>query len=257
MLNIAVTGAAGNVGQQAMDALDGHDLTPITHRDHDDLDGIVLDVTDRESLTEALEGQDVVIHLAANASPNASWESVDEVNINGTYNVYEAARANDVDRIVFASSHHIAHMHNTTDQARAGTTKESPSIVRPDSGSRPDSYYAVSKITGEGLGSFYADRYGIDVVNLRIGWLLSEDELREKQDNSPARARHARANWLSPRDCRNALQKAVENDLSKSPVTINVISQNDDRYLTLTESLQSLGYQPRDNAATVLERSKS
>lgn len=254
MLDVAITGAAGNVGQEAMDALDDHELTPITHSDHDGLDGVVLDVTDREALDEALDGQDVVVHLAANASPNASWESVDEVNINGTYNVYEAARENDVDRVVFASSHHVVHMHNTTDRTRAGTTEESPSIARPDASPRPDSYYAVSKITGEGLGSFYADRYGMDVVNLRIGWLLSEDELREKQDNSPARARHARANWLSPRDCRNALERAVAGDLDESPLTVNVISQNDDRYLTLTESLQSLGYQPRDNSAAVLER---
>jgi len=35
-------------------------------------------------------------------------------------------------------------------------------------------------------------------------------------------------------------------------VTVNVVSRNDTRFLSLTESQQQIGYQPRDNAAELL-----
>jgi L-arabinose 1-dehydrogenase [NAD(P)+] len=254
MVNVAVTGAAGDVGNEAMKALDSQTLTPITHRAHDDMDSVVLDITNIDALRDAFECQDVVVHLAADASPNASWESVDEVNINGTYNVFEAADNAGVERVVYASSHHVVHMQNTSDPTRAGTTKASPAVKSPSSVPQPDSYYAVSKIAGESLGAYYANRHGMDVVALRIGWLMSETDLQERRDDEAARTRHARANWLSPRDCRDALRKAVTVDLPESPLTANVISQNDARYLTLTESLRKLDYRPRDNAAEVLDR---
>ena len=255
MTKVAVTGAAGTVGEQAMEALSGFDTTPITHSEHEDLDSVVCDVSEYERVEEALSGQDVVVHLAAKPSPRAEWEAVKEVNVDGAYNVYEAALENGLERVVFASTNHVTHMANAADPADPESLVERPSVVSPDDPPRPDSYYGVSKVAGEALGAFYADRYGIEVIDLRIGWLMDESDLVERQGEDDARARYARAMWLSPRDCRDAIERAVDVPIEESPLTVNVVSANTERYLSLTETLQGIGYRPRDDASEVLEGS--
>jgi L-arabinose 1-dehydrogenase [NAD(P)+] len=252
-MNVAITGAAGNVGRQALDSLSDHDVTPVTHSDHEDLEGPTLDVTDAEAFADALDGQDALVHLAGNPSPDADWQGVFEPNIGGTYNAYEAAVENDLDRVVFASSNHAVQMRNVADPADPESMREDARTVRPDDPTRPDSYYGVSKVAAEALGDFYADRHDLDVVNLRIGWLMDEDELRETQDGADEqRARFARAMWLSPDDCRRAIESSVEADLPESPVVAHAVSRNDDRYLSLTETMRTLDYRPRDNSAETL-----
>ena len=62
-------------------------------------------------------------------------------------------------RVIYASSRHAVGFH----PKYAGTSV--PHGLCP----RPDSYYGVTKVVGEALGSLYHDRYGLDVVCLRIG----------------------------------------------------------------------------------------
>ena len=254
MARVAVTGAAGDVGREALAALDdAHDVTPITHRDRDGIEGVILDVRDREALDDAFAGHDVVVHLAANPDPGASWESVYDVNIGGTYNVYAAALAAGVERVVFASTNHVQQMYNVADPTDPETTVEDAEALHPDDPPRPDSYYGVSKVTGEALGSFYSDRHGLDVVNLRIGWLLPAADVREKMSEPEETARYVRAMWLSPRDCRQGIRRAVEADLPRSPLALNLVSANDDRYLSISETMRAIGYAPRDNSGTLVE----
>lgn len=254
MTRIAVTGAAGNVGRETLAALDGHDVTPITHSEHDDIDSEVCDVTEPNALSDILADHDVVVHLAANPSPEADWRSTVDVNIEGTRNVFEAARKHDIDRVVFASSNHAIGMYNADDPAETETMVTGHAHpVYPDDPARPDSYYGVSKVTGEALGTYFADKHGIEVVNLRIGWLLSEDELRETQTGSDEHARFSRAMWLSPRDCRDVMHAAVTAEFPERTITAHATSRNDDRFLSLLQTERVLGYRPRDNASEVLK----
>ena len=155
--------------------------------------------------------------------------------------------------MVFASSNHTIGMYNIADPSDRGTaTLEDVTVVDPDDPPKPDGYYGISKITGEALGSFYADRHGIEVINMRIGWLLDRDELRAKQD-SPERGRFARALWLSPRDCREVMRCSVDADLPANPVTVNAISRNYDRYIALAPTIRALDFQPKDDSAEVVE----
>ena len=254
MSRFVVTGAAGNVGREALDAFEDHDVTPVTHHEEEEIGGAVADVTEREGLAELFEGHDAVIHLAANPSPDASWEAVREPNVAGTQNVYDAAREAGVDRVVFASSNHAVGMYNAADPDDPESVTTDPARpIDPDDPPRPDSFYGVTKVAGEALGTLYADRYGVDCVNLRIGWLLDEDELRETQTGAETKARFARAMWLSPRDCRAAIRAAATASLPESAVTAHAVSANDERYLSLTGTMQALGYRPRDNSATALD----
>jgi len=254
---VVVTGTAGSVGRATLDALTGDEfeVTPVTHHEREGIDSVVLDiVNDTEMLEETFDGHSTVLHLAGNPSPDADWKSVLDTNIHGTYNVFEAARVADVDRIAFASTNHVQHMYNVAEPDGPELTREDPIPVAPDVPPRPDSYYGVSKLAGEGLGSYYADRYGIDVLNLRIGWLLTQEELLAHQEEAPARARQARVMWLSPRDWHDAARRAVRAEFD-GVQALNVLSRNQERYFSLTQTMRTLGYHPRDDATEVIEDS--
>jgi L-arabinose 1-dehydrogenase [NAD(P)+] len=91
----------------------------------------------------------------------------------------------------------------------------------------------------------------MEVLNFRIGWFLSPDELRDMASRGEAVYRYARAMWLSPRDCRQAMRLAVEADLPENPVTLNLLSDNHERYLSITKTMRTLGYEPADNSSHV------
>ncbi|MEY7851364.1 NAD-dependent epimerase/dehydratase family protein [Natrarchaeobius sp. A-rgal3] len=256
MTNVAITGASGTVGREAIEAFSGREekLTLFSHSETEDLETTPIEITDRGAVFDALEGQDVVIHLAANPDPRAEWDAVSGPNVEGLYNVYAAAVENDLERVVFSSSNHAVNMDNAVSSIRPESTVGNPDVVRPDDPPDPDTYYGVTKVVGEAMGSYYAKRHGLDVVSLRIGWLLTRDELREEcADRDGAGERYARAMWLSPEDCRRVIEAAATHSLPKTPLTAHGISDNADRFLSLTETMLALGYRPRDDSRAVLE----
>jgi nucleoside-diphosphate-sugar epimerase len=116
------------------------------------------DVRDPAAVMRAVEGADVVAHLAAVASVQASLEdpaAVWAVNVDGTLNLLEAARAVGVRRFVFASS-----------AAVYGDHDDLP--LREDLPPRPLSPYAASKVAGEALCRAYYASYALPTVVLRF-----------------------------------------------------------------------------------------
>ena len=255
MVRVALTGAAGNVGRELVDAFGDHDVVPFTHSETGDIDGELLDVTDPDDVRAKLDTFDAVVHLAGASSPEAEWETVAETNVEGTKHVLDAAVENSIDRVVLASSNHAVGAYNAANDDPETTTLTDSRPVRGDAPAAPDSFYGVSKAACEALTKYYAERHGLEVVNLRIGWYMSEADLREQtgDDVDPGKDRFARATWLSPRDCRAVHRRAATADLPETPVTVNAVSRNDRRYFTLTETMQALGYRPRDNAEEVLD----
>ena len=113
-MTVVVTGASGHIGLNLVRALvaEKRSVRAVVHHNHQVLDGLGVeivtgDVTDMASLTRALEGADVVYHLAGvisllrNESP-----LVEKINIQGTRNVIEACRSSHVKRLVHFSSIH-------------------------------------------------------------------------------------------------------------------------------------------------------
>ena len=97
-----VTGAAGRIGQAVCAALvDRWDLIPV---DLKPAPGVrTLDVTNGAACRETFAGADAVVHLAADPSPEASWDSLLPLNIEAPYLVATAAVACGVRRLVLAS----------------------------------------------------------------------------------------------------------------------------------------------------------
>jgi nucleoside-diphosphate-sugar epimerase len=110
-VKVLVTGAFGNVGRGAVRALadQGHDVRcldlPAKHKRPDGLQVAWGDVRDPDTVDAAVQGQDVVVHLAFVLPPrvDADPATARAVNIDGTRNVLAATERHSA-RILFAST---------------------------------------------------------------------------------------------------------------------------------------------------------
>ena len=180
---ILLTGAAGGLGTLMRGLLPsyGYELRLLDVRPIEGEPGaITADLADREALREAVRGVDAIVHLAG-ISLESTFDKILRANIEGTYNLYEAAREEGVRRVVFASSNHAV---GFTPRPQAGDP-----LIPIDTPRRPDTFYGLSKCFGEDLAQLYADLHGIDTVSLRIGSCFPE----------PATVR-ALSVWMSPGD---------------------------------------------------------
>ncbi len=104
------------------------------------------------------DGIDVIVHLAANTgvAPSVEDPRYDmEVNVNGTLNMLEAARQNNVKKFIFASS--------------GATIGEAVPPIHEEKVQKPVSPYGASKLAGEAYCSAYFRTFGIKTVSLRFG----------------------------------------------------------------------------------------
>jgi nucleoside-diphosphate-sugar epimerase len=227
---VLITGAAGRIGASLAEQLkERYSLRLHYNRrlpERPPVDDIVrADISQFDQVRPMMEGIDAVVHMAADPSTRASWESVHQNNIVGTYNVYEAARQAGVGKIVLATTNHVMGMYDRDQQWPIYTHQPV----------RPDSLYGVSKAFGESLGRFYVDQHGLSVICLRIGWFLPRphDEIGLWM-------------WLSPRDCTQVVWRAIE-----SPLDFGIfyaISGNSRRRWDITNTIAQLGYRPEDDA---------
>jgi len=172
-----VTGGAGFIGSNLVDALlaRGDDVTVVddlsTGR-RENLDGalagtarlVELDIRDREALTDlaAREKPEVVFHLAAQIDVRKSVADPAfdaSINVGGTANVLDAARAAGSRRVVFTS----------TGGAIYGEGEGQELPLGEDAPIAPLSAYGQSKFAAEGYLALYERLYGMSGVSLRLG----------------------------------------------------------------------------------------
>ncbi|MER6144581.1 NAD(P)-dependent oxidoreductase [Streptomyces sparsogenes] len=231
---VLLTGAAGGMGtlmRELLPATYGYrlrllDLLPIDGEP----DAITADLADKEALREAVRGVDAIIHLAG-ISLEAPFEKILRANIEGTYNLYEAAREAGIRRIVFASSNHAVGF-----TPRPATTPVPAEALIPiDTPRRPDTFYGLSKSFGEDLASLYWDKHGIETVAIRIGSCFPE----------PTSVRMLSV-WMSPADGARLLHAA----LTAEDVGCTVVygSSANTRLWWDLSSARALGYEPQDDS---------
>lgn len=191
MKRILITGAAGGVTRMIRPILRPEyrlrlsDVRPVP----DPVAGeevVLADLGDMAALRAAIRGVDGIVHLGGFSNEN-DWETILSANIVGAYNLFEAAKLEGVKRVVFASSNHAMGFY-----PRAQTIPVDVTV-------RPDGRYGLSKAFGEALGSLYADKYGAEVLSIRIGHVgvkpLSVRDL---------------SIWISPRDLSQLIRIGLE-----------------------------------------------
>lgn len=164
-----VTGGAGFIGSHLVDSLlvkgcqvsviDNFSTGRISNLDHikDQITFYKADIRDQEILEKASEDCDIIFHQAAVVSvPKTVDKPIDSAMVNemGTLYVLEAARKNNVKRVVFASS--------------SAVYGDDPVLPKHENmNPKPQSPYAIQKLSGEFYARLYFDLYGLETVSLR------------------------------------------------------------------------------------------
>jgi uronate dehydrogenase len=228
---ILITGAAGRIGTMLRSRLarPGRvlrllDVVPLARPAGPGEESVTATVTDLAAMTAACAGADAVIHLGGIAG-EASWERILDVNINGAYAVFEAARRAGSGRVVFASSNHAV-----------GFAPREQFPVADDALPAPDTYYGVSKAAGEAVAALYARRYGLDAICVRI---LSCFE-------RPLNPRML-STWLSPDDAARLFEACLSAPSPGFRVVYGVSANTRGGWVSL-DGARALGYVPRDDA---------
>jgi nucleoside-diphosphate-sugar epimerase len=242
---VLVTGMSGLIGRAVRERLSGkYELRALNRTT---VEGVVChraDIGDLEAIRPAFVGVDAVVHLAALARSEAGWEAILHHNIVGTYNVFEAAQAAGVKRIVYASSGATVSgwerelPYSALVAGRYDEVDRWPTLTH-ESPVRPSALYGVSKVFGEALARHFADTSGMSVICLRIGAVNAEDR--------PTALRHFSV-WCSQRDVVQMIERCLDAPESLRYDVFFVVSDNRWSYRDLQHARAVVGYQPADRA---------
>ncbi len=225
MKTILMTGAAGGVGTFLRNEFQGRyrlRLSDMTELDdcagHEEF--VAADLADLAATRKAVAGVDGIIHMGG-YSVESDWDTILNANIIGAYNLFEAARMEGVKRIVFASSNHAMGFYGRDE------------TIDHSHFPRPDSRYGLSKAFGEALGSLYADKYGAEVMSVRIGNVAAQ----------PGDVRLLSI-WISPRDLAQLISIGLEHPDIRFDVVYGM--SDNERAWWDNSNAKRLGYAPRD-----------
>ena len=230
---VLVTGAAGRVGSAIRPylrdryALRLFDRVPVPVP-HDQETVVVGDLVSPDAVRGAVYGVDAVVHLACVHGLALRFEDSIDVNFRGMMHLLDAMRAAGIDRLVYASSHHVLGLH-----PRDG-------FAGDDASPAPDAVYGLGKAFGELACTTYALRYGIRTLIVRIG----------NADPTVADDR-ALQMWTSARDLAQLISIGLESPDVVCDVVYGVSICPDP--LFRNRRARGLGYRPEDRAEEHLD----
>ncbi|MFT5087860.1 MAG: NAD+ dependent glucose-6-phosphate dehydrogenase [Planctomycetota bacterium] len=212
----------------------------------------LADLTNLSALEKAMEGVDVVVQLAADPRPDASWENVLSSNIVGARNVFEAAHRCGVKRVVFASSIMVSWGYQQEAPYKAIGEGSFDDVIPSELHTvthewphRPTGLYPASKVWGEALARYYSDVHNMSVLCLRIGWVNAEDHPQNERGG---------AVWCSQRDIVQLVERSIEAPEDLDFDIFYGVSNNRWRWVDIEHPREVLGYIPQDSAEEKLEQ---
>ena len=167
-MNCIVTGGAGFIGSNLVDRLieDGHQVTVIDNESSDAHDSFYyndnaqywnFDIADYEKIQPLFKDIQCVFHLAAEARIQPAIENpllAVKTNVLGTCSVLQAARENNVKRVVYSSTSSAYGLKNSVPNEE----------TMPKDCLNP---YSVSKTSGEELCQMYTKLFGLETIIFR------------------------------------------------------------------------------------------
>lgn len=239
---LLLTGAAGTLGsffRKTYPERYDFRLTDIKRPDDVDDDTFTqADLSDFDAIRPLFDGIDTVVHLGADPSMEAPWESLLPNNVIGLYNVFESARQAGCGRVIFASS--INAVLGYPDDYQ----------VRTDEMVHPINLYGATKCWGEAVARYYATTHGLSGLCLRFGAAQPRDSSWIDLENE----------WidsiLTHDDCARLIASAVDADDSLDFGIFHGVSDNRFKRMDISDTKSILGYDPQDDAFKLAEAKK-
>jgi nucleoside-diphosphate-sugar epimerase len=251
-VKVLITGIAGTVGSLVAAGLGReHEVHGIDIRPAGFPRTRIADLSDVQALPPLFAGMDVVIHLAAERrhGREIGWDILTPRNIVPTANVFAAAHAAGVRRVIFASSMHVVGGYESDEPYASivagrytGLDPAKVKLVSASAPPRPDGRYAVSKLFGEDLGRYYAEFEGMEAVSVRLGTVSESDR--------PGSDARSFVSYFSHRDLKGFFKACVEKSGLKSEVVYGA-SANTWKVYDTPSGWKALGFRPQDNAETL------
>jgi nucleoside-diphosphate-sugar epimerase len=218
-MRIVVTGGSGKAGRWVVRDLRerGHDVlnVDVTHDGSAHGLCVLADLTDMGQCLEVVEGADAVVHLAAIPAPElrAPAETFRN-NAMSTYNVFAAAVDRGASRVVWASSETVLGLPFDAPPDFAPVDETHPP--------RPETSYALSKLTGETMAEQFARRSSVPFVGLRISNIMEPPDYERfpTWQDDPRVRRWNLWGYVDARDVAQAVRRGLEADVRGAEVCI-------------------------------------
>lgn len=233
---VLVTGSSGRIGRAVVAELlkRGHGVRGFDRTPHPGLaDQVVGSLTDSAALDRAMAGIETLIHLAATPDDDDFFTQLVPNNVIGVHNALESARQAGVKRLVLASSGQVVWY----DRLRA--TEPLGVDVQPT----PRYWYAACKMFLEAAGRAFAEKFGQEVLAIRLGWCPRD----KGQEAEIASTDWAQDVYLSPPDAGRFFACCVEAPSSFSFAVLYATSRpvHWSRY-DLEPARTLVGFEPRE-----------
>lgn len=233
-MKIFITGGLGFIGSEVIQALESqHEIVSFGHPNQD--------ILDFDSVVKAMNGCEVVIHLAAIRKPLEDKTFADYFKVNdiGTQNVAQAALENKVKRFIYASSmsyygieRGLAVIPPIQEQSPILTQHAAPEKIT-EATRDCDIAYSTSKVIAEQILANFGLTKKMEVILLRFGPTRKRGEYRPFGD--------LQLN-LKIENAIQVIKKAVE---TKGPFwyeAFTILDEN--KNVDLSKARAKLGYQP-------------
>ncbi len=185
MRTVLVTGASGRIGKHVVPLLLNRgyrvrvaiNRTSPAHGWANEVETIQLSFPARESLAQALDAVDTVVHLAG-IMPPAVDDEVFRTNIEGTCQLLQAvAPLANKPRLLFASS--------DATYCTGWSLSSYSEPITEETEHHPTGFYGLSKVLGERMCLYFEEMHKIPVVRLRFVWTLEPSEILDLFINAP------------------------------------------------------------------------
>lgn len=262
---VLCTGGSGRLGSYVTEDLRGRCALTVLDVKPSPAPGVQYvkaSIMDFAALKKAFQGQDAVVHLAAIPNPRTAPADVTfSTNVQGTWNVLQAAAEAGVRRVIVASSDAALGLHYNP-------PGYGPQYLPIDESHplRPIEFYSLSKEVTETICRSYANRGKLEVLAIRPTHIVFPPEYPELETRGADVQNYHLWTYVSPEDVAQGFRLAL--GLAKAPFHAFYISAADglntrptldmlrERYGTLPE-IRNPDYFRENPLASVLDISRA
>jgi nucleoside-diphosphate-sugar epimerase len=194
-----------------------------------------VNLADFDAVRPLCDGIDTVVHLGADPSMEAPWESLLPNNIVGLYNIFESAHQAGCRRIVFASSINAVFGYPPDVQ------------VHTHMPVRPINLYGATKCFGEAVAAAYSAVSDMTTICLRFGAVSDRNSDRIKPGFE----------WLdivlTYEDLTRLVTASIEAPDDVDIAVFHGVSNNRYKRLNIDDARKIIGYDPQDDAFAIAQ----